>query len=170
MKVGPIVLRYEGVARFVELDEVTHKMVLSASGRDARGQSNASATITAKLEPDGEGTKASVVTDLTVTGRVAEFGRGVLADVSSKLLGQFVDALEMDLSAGPATMRETDASTGGDRRVDSVENAPVDLIGAARGPLMKFALPLAATVIAVLAFLRRRLSRKRPAHSSESTL
>jgi hypothetical protein len=68
--------------------------VLRAEGREARGQGNAAATITAALEPSGKGTRVSVVTDLSITGKVAQFGRGVLADVSAKLLGQFVENLE----------------------------------------------------------------------------
>jgi carbon monoxide dehydrogenase subunit G len=102
VKVGPITAQYKGKATFVEQDESAGKVVLNASGRDTRGQGNASALITATMVPDGDGTKVSVVTDLTVTGKVAQFGRGVLAEVSSKLLGQFVDALEADLAgSGP---------------------------------------------------------------------
>jgi uncharacterized protein len=97
VKVGPVSAQYKGAARFAERDEAGHKVVLRAEGRETRGQGNASATITAQLTPDGEGTAVSVVTDLTVTGRVAQFGRGVMADVSSKLLGQFVDCLENKL-------------------------------------------------------------------------
>jgi len=94
IKVGPITAQYKGQATFLERDEVAHRAVLRAEGRETRGQGNANATITAVLTPDGSGTAVSVVTDLTVTGRVAQFGRGVLADVSAKLLGQFVDCLE----------------------------------------------------------------------------
>jgi carbon monoxide dehydrogenase subunit G len=97
VKVGPITAQYKGAARFVERDDVAHKAVLRAEGRDTRGQGNANATITATLTPDGDGTAVTVTTDLTVTGRVAQFGRGVMADVSSKLLGQFVDCLENKL-------------------------------------------------------------------------
>jgi carbon monoxide dehydrogenase subunit G len=100
VKVGPITAQYKGTATFQERDESAGRVVLRASGRDTRGQGNASATITASLAPDGEGTRVSVVTDLTVTGKVAQFGRGVLADVSAKLIGQFVDALEADLQGG----------------------------------------------------------------------
>jgi uncharacterized protein len=94
VKVGPITAQYKGRATFVERDEDGGRLVLRAEGRETRGQGNANATITATLSPDGDGTAVSVVTDLTVTGRVAQFGRGVLADVSSKLLDQFVDCLE----------------------------------------------------------------------------
>ena len=94
VKVGPITAQYKGAARFVELDERGRRAVLRAEGRDTRGQGNANATITATLVPDDDGTRVSVLTDLAVTGRVAQFGRGVLADVSAKLLGQFVSCLE----------------------------------------------------------------------------
>jgi carbon monoxide dehydrogenase subunit G len=100
VKVGPITAQYKGTATFQERNEADGRVVLKASGRDTRGQGNASAIITATLVPDGEGTKVTVVTDLTVTGKVAQFGRGVLADVSAKLIGQFVDALEADLEKG----------------------------------------------------------------------
>ena len=110
VKVGPITAQYKGAARFVEQDEAGHRAVLRAEGRETRGQGNANATITAQLEPDGDGTKISVMTDLTITGRVAQFGRGVLADVSAKLLGQFADCLQTQLLAG----EESGATAGGD--------------------------------------------------------
>jgi uncharacterized protein len=120
VKVGPITAQYKGAARFLERDEAARRAVLRAEGRDTRGQGNASATITAQLRPDGDGTAVSVVTDLTITGRVAQFGRGVLADVSSKLLGQFVDCLETKLLAtqasggdGPAAQAPAAASAPG---------------------------------------------------------
>jgi carbon monoxide dehydrogenase subunit G len=97
VKVGPITAQYKGQATFVERDEAAGRVVLRATGRDTRGQGNASADITATMTPDGDGTQVSVVTDLTVTGKVAQFGRGVLAEVSAKLIGQFVDALHDDL-------------------------------------------------------------------------
>jgi uncharacterized protein len=103
VKVGPITAQYKGAARFVERDEAAHRAVLRAEGRDTRGQGNANATITASLVPEGDGTKVTVATDLTVTGRVAQFGRGVMADVSTKLLGQFVDCLEHQVLGGSST-------------------------------------------------------------------
>src|SRR5580704_8805995 len=103
VKVGPITAQYKGVATFLEQDVAAHRVVLKAEGRDTRGQGNANATVTATLTPDGDATVVKVVTDLTITGKVAQFGRGVLADVSGKLMGQFVDNLERDvLSAGTA--------------------------------------------------------------------
>ncbi len=76
VKVGPITAQYKGKATFVEKDDTNHKAVLKAEGRDTKGQGNASALITASLVPDATGTKVTVHTDLTVTGKVAQFGRG----------------------------------------------------------------------------------------------
>src|SRR5204863_1428312 len=102
VKVGPITAQYKGKATFVERDQPSGKVVLRAEGRDTRGAGNANATITALLEPDGDGTKVTVNTDLAVTGKVAQFGRGVLADVSAKLLGQFVQCLETNVLSSTA--------------------------------------------------------------------
>lgn len=99
VKVGPITANYKGAATFIHRQPPT-KLVLRAEGRETRGQGNANATITLTLTPDGDSTSVSVVTDLTVTGKVAQFGRGVLGDVSAKLLGQFVDCLEGKVAAG----------------------------------------------------------------------
>jgi uncharacterized protein len=112
VKVGPITAQYQGKATFLERDEAGGRVVLRAEGRDTRGQGNASATITATLVGDGDGTRVSVVTDLTVTGKVAQFGRGVMADVSAKLLNQFVACLERDvLAAGNAGPDEPAGAT-----------------------------------------------------------
>jgi carbon monoxide dehydrogenase subunit G len=94
IKVGPITTSYDGALRFIELDQKGHRAVLKAEGRETRGQGNVSAVITATMSPSGTGTKVTVDTDLSITGKVAQFGRGVLADVSSKLLDQFVTNLE----------------------------------------------------------------------------
>ncbi len=94
IKVGPITTSYEGVIRISELDVVAHRAVLKAEGRETRGQGNVASVITATLFPTSAGTKVVVMTDLTITGKVAQFGRGVLADVSAKLLDQFVVNLE----------------------------------------------------------------------------
>jgi carbon monoxide dehydrogenase subunit G len=94
VKVGPITAQYKGTASFAERDDSSYRAVLRAAGRDTRGQGNASATITAQLVPDGERTRVEIRTDLTITGKVAQFGRGALAEVSEKLLAQFVENLE----------------------------------------------------------------------------
>jgi carbon monoxide dehydrogenase subunit G len=97
VKVGPITVEYKGSASFVELDGGSHTAVLRASGRDTRGQGNATALVTAQLTAEGEATAVTVTTDLDITGKVAQFGRGMLADVSTKLIGQFVTRLESDI-------------------------------------------------------------------------
>ena len=101
IKLGPISLQFGGKGRFVERDEVGHRAVIEASGRDKRGNGTAAATITATLvEAGATSTQVVVATDLTVTGKPAQFGRGVMQDVSDKLLGQFASCLETKL--GPA--------------------------------------------------------------------
>ena len=107
VKVGPITAQYKGAARIIEADEDARRIVLKGEGRDTRGQGNASATVTVLLAPDGAGTQVSVDTDLNVTGKVAQFGRGVMADVSSKLLGQFVSCLESNVLAGNGATADT---------------------------------------------------------------
>ena len=99
VKVGPITAQYKGQATMVEKDDGAHRALLQATGRDTRGAGNASANIEAQLTDRGDRTHVSVVTDLTVTGKVAQFGRGVLADVSAKLLDQFVVNLEATVLA-----------------------------------------------------------------------
>ena len=90
VKLGAITAQFNGTVRFTEVDEVARRVVMRAQAREARGQGNASATITATLrETDGGGTEADIDTDLSITGRMAQFGRGVMADVSTKLLGEF---------------------------------------------------------------------------------
>ncbi len=117
VKVGPITAQYKGTATLVEADESAHRIVLDASGRDTRGQGNAKAKIVVTMNADGEGTRVDVVTDLSITGKVAQFGRGVLDDVSAKLLRQFVENLERDVlssdssPAAPATETSPIAST-----------------------------------------------------------
>lgn len=100
VKVGPITASYKGAASFEELDAVGHRAVLRAEGRETRGQGNATALVTASLSQSGEGhTKVSVVTELSITGKVAQFGRGVLGEVSTKLLEQFAANLESTVLA-----------------------------------------------------------------------
>ncbi|MBU6330723.1 MAG: SRPBCC family protein [Acidobacteria bacterium] len=117
VKVGPITAQYKGRAIFLESDATAHRLVLDAAGRDTRGAGNASATITAQLTSAGTGTHVTVTTDLTVTGKVAQFGRGVLADVSAKILTQFVDNLEQtvltDVTAGAAPTAAPATATAG---------------------------------------------------------
>ncbi|MGD9794304.1 MAG: SRPBCC family protein [Acidimicrobiia bacterium] len=101
IKVGPITAQFKGQATFVEKDEVNHKGTIKADGRDTGGKGNAAAFIHAQLTAvDAENTKCAITTDLTITGKVAQFGRGALADVSGKLIDQFAVNLETMVLAG----------------------------------------------------------------------
>jgi carbon monoxide dehydrogenase subunit G len=100
VKLGPINLTYQGKASFVEKDEATHKAVIDARGKDQRGNGTAAATITASLRSEGPATRVDVLTDLNITGKPAQFGRGVMTDVGNKLLGQFADKLAAQLGEG----------------------------------------------------------------------
>jgi uncharacterized protein len=188
VKVGPITAQYKGKATFVEQDEAAGRAVLRAEGRDTRGQGNANATITATLTPEGDGTRVVVATDLTITGKVAQFGRGVLADVSAKLLGQFVDCLESNVlgeggsapgngdpvssaaaQAPPVTEVQPLASSApgvdgdgssGVRPVEGPEAIPVNLVETAGAPVAKRLVPVVIGVLVVV-FLVLRLRRRR---------
>ena len=100
IKVGPVTAEYKGTAEFVERDEANHKVVINGKGRDTRGAGNAQALITANMTAVGEQTQVDIVTDLKVSGKVAQFGRGVMQDVSTKLIGQFVQCVEKKIAAG----------------------------------------------------------------------
>lgn len=102
IKVGPVTAEYAGTAHFAEKDEETHRAVIEARGRDSRGNGNASAVISAQLRATGTSTLVNVTTDLTISGRIAQFGSGMIKEVSAKLLGQFVECLEGRLGGGAA--------------------------------------------------------------------
>jgi carbon monoxide dehydrogenase subunit G len=174
VKVGPITAQYKGAATFIEKDDANHRAVLKAEGRDTRGAGNASALITANLEGVGDRTKVSVSTDLTVTGKVAQFGRGVMADVSAKLMTQFADNLEQLMETEPtstakvddavvapaATTAEPSVPSGGVRKIDSPEAKPVDIFDAAGSPILKRLAPVLGVVFGFF-LLRRRFRRRR---------
>ena len=101
VKIGPITANYKGTVKFEEVDEENHRAVLQATGRDARGQGTASATITSTLQEEGDSTKVSVETNMKLTGRAAQFGRGIDQDVATKMLGQFASCLEAEITGGP---------------------------------------------------------------------
>jgi uncharacterized protein len=114
VKLGPIMMRYQGTMTFTERDEAGHRAVLTAKAKEARGGGFVNATIAATLASAGDGTEVSVVTDLDVTGKAAQFGRNVLADVSRHLVGQFADNLAKEIRTGGRT---TAASATADRAV-----------------------------------------------------
>ncbi|MEU7906776.1 SRPBCC family protein [Actinoplanes sp. NPDC049118] len=100
VKVGPVVSDFAGTARFLEKDEQARRAVIDAKGRDSRSAGNAAAVVTAQLRPDGDRTLVSVDTDLKISGKLAQFGSGMIKEVSGRLLGQFVANLEAKLAAG----------------------------------------------------------------------
>ncbi len=187
VKVGPITAQYKGAARIVEADESSHKVVLKAEGRDTRGQGNASATVTATLAPDEGGTVVHIDTDLNITGKVAQFGRGVMADVSSKLLGQFATNLERDVLSGngnrpdtaeaPTASADADATAAtpspveseapGVRKVDAPDAQPVDLFDTAGNAVAKRVVPIVLVIVALLVFRSVRRRRKRRQRESQ---
>ena len=105
VKLGPVSLTYKGKGRFVEKDEAARRVKLNASGADSRGAGTAQANVTATLVPIGDAgpTRVEVVTDLDITGKAAQFGRGLIGDVSAKLIGQFADCLAGQLGADAET-------------------------------------------------------------------
>ena len=100
VKVGPIQVTYNGTARFIEKNEPGRRVTLDASGKEARGSGTAKATIVAVLQGDGDSTKVNVTTDLAITGKPAQFGRGVMVEVGNKLLGRFADCLAEEIGMG----------------------------------------------------------------------
>ena len=175
VKVGPITAQYKGAARLAEVDEAGRRIVIDASGRDTRGQGNASAKILVTMTGDENGTDVSVHTDLSITGKVAQFGRGVLVDVSSKLMGQFVENLERDVlatqsggvepagaeTAAPEAPEAAEPGTGPAselRFVESKEVEPIDLLEMAGGSAARRLVPIG--IAALLLFVLWRLARR----------
>jgi carbon monoxide dehydrogenase subunit G len=154
VKVGPIVAQFAGKATFVERDDAAHVAVLRGEGRDTGGKGSASATITASLADAGNGeTECTVRTDLTISGKVAQFGRGALADVSDKLLAQFVANLDALIAADPDGGAPT---SGAPKQPDT---APVDLLAVAGAPVLKRLVPVLLVVAAVAAVVIGALLR-----------
>lgn len=112
VKLGPIALVYNGSGTFVEKDEEAHRFVVDAKGKDKRGNGTAGAKVTVSMAEAGGSTDVSVETDLAITGKPAQFGRGVMQDVSDKLLGQFVACLEQRLAGPTESGDATDSSPG----------------------------------------------------------
>jgi carbon monoxide dehydrogenase subunit G len=177
VKVGPIQAQFKGQASFVEFDEVAHKVVLKGEGRDIGGKGNASALITAELTAlSATSTSVTVNTDLSVTGKVAQFGRGAMADISDKLLAQFVVNLNEMIAASDAPAAEAPSATPAPaapaeaavqqsaeqsteqaapaeptiRKIDGPEAEALDLLSISRGVIVKRALPVVVVVAAIV--------------------
>ncbi|MGI9083798.1 MAG: SRPBCC family protein [Aeromicrobium sp.] len=102
VKLGPIAMLYNGTGTFVERDEAGHRAVIRAKGKDKRGNGTAGVSVVAHMTAEGEGTAVELTSDLSITGKPAQFGRGVIQDVSDKLLNQFVDCIAGRLGETPA--------------------------------------------------------------------
>lgn len=176
VKVGPIQAQFKGQANFLERDEVAHRAVLKGEGRDIGGKGNASAIITAELTALTDSSTSVVVnTDLSITGKVAQFGRGTMADISNKLLAQFVENLNVLIAEQPATSSasapsaaaaadtegapatqtpatEAAASEPVVRKIDAPEAEALNLLSVSTGAIAKRAIPVVIVVAAVLAF------------------
>ena len=184
VKLGPITAQYRGKARLTETDESARRAVLLAEGSETRGQGTASATVTAVCTPAGEGTRVQISTDLKLTGKVAQFGRGVLQDVSSKLIGQFADCLATTV-LGPADDEVTGAEAGPDISPDPAPDAQdaesssrpgasapapapagrptveaIDLGSVAGGAVAKRVVPVLVGLLALVVLWRMRRQRR----------
>jgi uncharacterized protein len=111
IKIGPITTSYKGTVKIEEADEAAHRAVMRASARDSRGQGTAAATITSTMQEVEGGTRVHVETDMRVTGPAAQFGRGVMQDVSAKLMGRFADCLAAEIAGAGATAGQAPAET-----------------------------------------------------------
>jgi carbon monoxide dehydrogenase subunit G len=173
VKVGPVTSEFTGKAHFVDLDPENHRAVINARGKEARGTGNAAAVVTAQVMPDGNRSRVTVDTDLKIVGKLAQFGSGMLQQVSEKLLGQFVESLEAKLTGSnqPAAQeapalapdanghKQTPAAPAA---TTSPEPAPIDLLELAGGGALKKYGPLAVGVLALLlVFALGRALRRR---------
>jgi uncharacterized protein len=171
VKVGPVTSEFSGKVRFVEQDRDQHRAVIDAKGKESRGTGNAAATVTAQLHEAGGRTDVTVDTDLKIVGKLAQFGSGMLQQVSEKLLGQFVDSLEAELAAksaqspaGPAISSDGETAApispvAQTRQAPAAEPEPIDLLELAGGDQLKKYGAVAVAVLAVLVLiwvLRRR--------------
>jgi carbon monoxide dehydrogenase subunit G len=165
IKVGPITLLYKGTGQFTEQDEQARRAVLKASAKDTRGNGTVSATVTLTLAEDGDRTSGVVATDLSITGKPAQFGRGMIADVGGKIIDQFTACLSEKL----ATPAEPVAPVAGEPLAatepatsTSAEAEPLDLVHYARRSALKRVGPVVAAAMLVLligAVVRRLRSR-----------
>jgi carbon monoxide dehydrogenase subunit G len=176
VKLGPITSRYTGTLRIEEADEQARRAVMRADARDARGQGTAAGTIVSTMTEVDGGTQVQVETDLRITGPAAQFGRGIMQDVSAKLMTQFAECLARTISgpdepepaAPEGAPGEQDAGEGGaaETRTPSTTTAPrgsvdvLDLGAASRDAVLRRAVPAAVALLSAL-FTLRLLRRRR---------
>jgi carbon monoxide dehydrogenase subunit G len=176
-KIGPISAKYRGVAVFREHDEVGRRAVIEAKGREEKGSGSANALITAVLKPDGDGTLVDVSTELAISGRAAQFGRSLLAEVSNSLVDEFVRRLEAmigggaDEAATPETARAPGAAAAAPPLASaspqsSAEPDQLDVVSTIVLPMLRrAAVPAGAALVAGLVgvLVGRRGGGRRPA-------
>ena len=170
VKLGPVTMNFAGAGRFVSKDASSHVAVIEASGKETKGAGTAGATITATLTSEGpQSTRATIVTDLTVTGKAAQFGRGVMADVSKKLISQFAANLEQVIAARNAATPEPEVTAPGDATAPEstapdasspaptpgpvLNNEALDLGNAALVPVLKRVVPAVVIVGVVIGII-----------------
>ena len=165
VKVGPVTSEFAGKVRFVEQNRDEHRAVIDAKGKEARGTGNAAATVTAQLHEAGDHTRVTVDTDLKIVGKLAQFGSGMLQQVSETLLGQFVESLEAKLTAtAPVTPTPAPAPQAQPPAPQAQPPAePIDLLDLAGGGTLKKYGPAVfgafALAAVVFALGRRRMAR-----------
>lgn len=152
VKVGPVTIDYQGVARLREVDEAARVAVFNVQGKELRGQGSASATIRNSLAAEGDSTRVKVETELSVTGRPAQFGRGIMQDVAGSMLADFARALS-EMMAGGETIA---ATTGAEREPKPAGQETLDLTGHVGGVLRQRLAKWTG-----FAALKRLLSKKR---------
>lgn len=162
VKLGPIALTYRGQATFLERDAATRRIVLQGQGQDG-ANGRASVTVIANLSADGAKTRVDLETDLKLTGKPAQFGRGVMADVGDRLIGQFADALAQQLAADKLAAPEGTEATSGYGEADFGPVEPLDLLSVASHAVVRrtglMAIPLVVILLVVAIGLRRASSR-----------
>ncbi|OBF31488.1 membrane oxidoreductase [Mycobacterium sp. ACS1612] len=161
VKVGPVTSEFSGKVHFVEQDREQHRAVIDGKGKEARGTGNAAASVTAQLHDEGDHTRVTVDTDLKVVGKLAQFGSGMLQQVSEKLLRQFVESLEAKLAddKAPAAAPEDDRNAPA-QPASPPAAEPIDLIQLAGGDALKRYTPLVVAALA-LAVIVLVLGRRR---------
>ena len=160
VKVGPIALLYKGTGTFTEHDEQARRAVLKAAAKDTRGNGTVNATVTLTLTDEADHTTGIVATDLSVTGKTAQFGRGMIADVGGKIIEQFSACLSENLAV--AVTEPESESAGEPAAAQASEAAPLDLVHYARRSALKRVGPLVAAAMLVLligALVQRLRSR-----------
>ena len=156
IKVGPVVSEYAGTAVFTEKDPEHYRAVIEAKGRNSTGAGTASAVITAGLRADGTNTIVSVDTDLSITGKIAQFGKSAIVEVSGILMGQFVTSLEAKLTETPAQppTEPTSAATDPDAPTPpaAVADEPeaIDIMSIARGTIYKRLIPVVIAIVVIV--------------------